>query len=310
MHGVVIIAVLLLGVLGGLSPADATHLCTERIQCTALEGNCWLYWEGFCAAPGGGPDPHGPGSFYCYGDVTPCIEEFYRSRCDNIHVSCGCGWQPMVLEGQPTHPCTRPPRFEPFYTEEQKIVFGKAKVRLAASAVTFQGISMAVPNAAVKAAIRAAAWAQTAGAALFALLEIDPPDPNFKILAPVTPIPVDPPIVAKGLAISAQQAAAFNAWLDNVVRMNALMTAMNTTLDRAEGARAAVPPNTKWYTKQVLYYNTLQLDLARATYADLPLRQAFAQVPHGKFPADFYTAFLDPVLMKRLTTTSIQLRLP
>jgi hypothetical protein len=189
------------------------------------------------------------------------------------------------------HVFTCAPGTTGWFTPEAKAFFEKASATLGLTAAATVLLAKGASIPSIKGALATAANYQAVLAAGFKLLTIDPPDPNFKVFAPVTP-DVLVPIVPVAATISAKQATALNAWIDNMNECGALIDAMRATMDRAQGAVNA--GNIKWFDKQVLYYNTLQTDLADRLAQEAGLRAAFAALPIKQFPAAFITNVLTP----------------
>ncbi|WP_054464452.1 Calx-beta domain-containing protein [Planktothricoides sp. SR001] len=127
--------------------------------------------------------------------------------------------------------------------KEQKATYNQAAAYYTAEAATFT-ILAAVAAATALGAAAAAVFTVYAGlagilAARYSLLAQDPPDPNFTTIAePITPSLSQQPFTATDLG-SQQLADAANAMIANQTQWIGVAQALQTSLDRADGAVAA-----------------------------------------------------------------------
>lgn len=272
--------------------------------------NCWTAWVGGCsngAANCG--SVNGVPVQICNGDPSACFANLYTPgpkcllRHDLIngvwYTSWFCDWY-----AQPAPGANRCTPSTAVYTPEQKTAFTSAGNVLTSTAAATTALAFTIPYLPVKKALQVAALAQAAGAAFWKILADDPSDPNYTVYAPVLDDPWD--AIPADPLISVDQVTTLNAWLKNSAVMNALMRAMGQTLDKAQGATDA--GNTLWIGRQISYYTMLKLQLAERTNDDIALRHAFALLPHGQFPSEFYAQLLNQGLLTALFHSSLVLK--
>lgn len=218
----------------------------------------------------------------------------------------GTGGYVWTVTGQlcsPSSTITIPPGAK--YTEAQKALFKTASVRMTATAAATTVIARAVPNPIWKNALLGAAALQSAGAALWAVLAIDPASPDFMTYVKVKPAAITPIVKTTGI-VSAAQADVFNNWQTNQALMNAILKALNKTFDRIAGAADA--DDQVWVTNQATYYETLRLRLPDLVSRDSSLRQSFCYLPPKGVPSDFLLEFCNVKLAKSLKNAATELK--
>lgn len=82
---------------------------------------------------------------------------------------------------------------------------------------------------------------------LYSSLALDPPDTNYSVIAPPTPVVFTP--INSGTNLTQTAADAFNAWLTNQCQAVAYSQAISTCINRAQGAADAT--NSYWETAQM-----------------------------------------------------------
>lgn len=160
-----------------------------------------------------------------------------------------------------------PPPKQGRFTQEQKEALNKAAAELnleAAIGAAVAAACLAIPDPSVT-KICAFAAGLTSGllwiaSALFGRLALDPSDPNFTVIAqPVTPSLSQQPIPA-GEGITQQQADAMNTLFTNLGQAIGLARAIQTSIDRAQGARDA--NNAFWEGEQLQAARQFALQLS------------------------------------------------
>jgi hypothetical protein len=109
------------------------------------------------------------------------------------------------------------------------------------------------------------------------LQALDPPDPNYTVIA--TPQQTSPPVVEAGGEISAPLATALNNLVANEMLQVSLKLAMVTSLNRASGAEVA--NNTVWEMNQLQAAKWYSLQLSPLLANEGNLRQAVASNLEG-----------------------------
>lgn len=155
-------------------------------------------------------------------------------------------YSPDPLFWSASVPPPPPPPKQGRFTQEQKDKFARISANLnigAASAATIAAACLFAPDPTVT-KICSGGAGLTSGlvwviSAIYGRLALDPSDPNFtEIVIPVTPILSQQPITP-GDGVTQQQADAMNALFTNLEQAIGLGRAIQTSIDRAQGARDA-----------------------------------------------------------------------
>jgi len=155
-------------------------------------------------------------------------------------------YSPDPLFWSASVPPTPPPPKQGRFTQQQKEDFARTAADLNIGAGGFATVAAAcllAPDPSVSKACAIAAGL-TSGlswllSAIYGRLALDPSDPNFTVIAvPVTPTLSQQPITA-GDGITQQEADALNALFTNLEQTIGLGRALQTSIDRAQGARDA-----------------------------------------------------------------------
>ena len=155
-------------------------------------------------------------------------------------------YSPDPLFWSASVPPPPPPPQQGRFTQQQKENFARISANLnigAAGSATVAAACLLAPDPSVSKACAIGAGL-TSGlswllSAIYGRLALDPSDPNFTVIAvPVTPTLSQQPITA-GDGITQQEADALNALFTNLEQAIGLGRALQTSIDRAQGARDA-----------------------------------------------------------------------
>ena len=155
-------------------------------------------------------------------------------------------YSPDPLFWSASVPPPPPPPKQGRFTQEQKEEFANTAANLnigAAAGATVAAACLLAPDPSVSKACAIAAGLTSGIAwllsAIYGRLALDPSDPNFtEIAVPVTPTLSQQPITA-GDGVTQQEADALNALFANLEQTIGLGRALQTSIDRAQGARDA-----------------------------------------------------------------------
>ena len=140
----------------------------------------------------------------------------------------------------------------PAYSPSQKDAYQKLASDFGAEAVALGALSSSITSLPIVGSAYASIFNLSAALAAlqshsYAQLALDPPDPNYKVIAK---LPREPRLsLPAGKTISASEAHAISAYQLNQEQAIALAAAASTTSDRASGALAA--GDVKWEKKQL-----------------------------------------------------------
>lgn len=204
-------------------------------------------------------------------------------------------YSPDPLFWSASVPPPPPPPKQGRFTQEQKESFAKTAADLnigAAVGATVAAACLLAPDPSVSKACAIAAGL-TSGIAwilsgIYGRLALDPSDPNFtEIAVPVTPTLSQQPITA-GDGVTQQEADALNALFTNLEQTIGLGRALQTSIDRAQGAREA--GDAFWEGQQLAAAKNFAGQIANLSDQQADL---FANVATALGAAGFQQSFTD-----------------